>query len=76
MKVEQKTYYYFDDNDLLAFREFLRTHLMKLSEFAEKCGISTALLSLIIHGKRALTKEHIENFKKNGFDLGDFYEIK
>lgn len=73
MRIVNKTYYYFDKKDKDYFTDFLWESHNKMSDFAEMCGISQTLLSLIVNGKRPISKEMIKKFKKNGFEikLGD-----
>jgi len=69
MRVENKEYYYFEDKDKLDFLQFLTQNGMMMTTFANKCDISLSLLSLIINGKRAITKNVIDEFGKNGFKV-------
>lgn len=69
MRIEQKTYYYFENKDKIDFYIYLTKRLMKMSEFANECGISLTLLSLVVNGKRAITKDLMKKFKEKGFNL-------
>lgn len=69
MRIEHKTYYYFEEKEKGLFTDFLWESHTKMSDFAELCGISLSLLSLVVNGKRSITKNIIEKFKENGFKL-------
>ena len=70
MKIVNKTYYYFEEKEKGLFTDFLWESHTKMSDFAELCGISLTLLSLVVNGKRSITKNIIEKFRKNGFNIG------
>lgn len=69
MRVEHKTYYYFEEKEKGLFTDFLWESHTKMSDFAELCGVSLSLLSLVVNGKRPITKHTLEVFAKNGFKL-------
>ena len=69
MKTVNKTYYYFEEKEKGLFTDFLWESHTKMSDFAELCGISVSLLSLVINGKKPITKRTLNIFKKNGFNL-------
>ena len=69
MKVVNKTYYYFEEKEKGLFTDFLWQSHTKMSDFAELCGISLTLLSLVVNGKRSITKNIIEKFRENGFNI-------
>ena len=72
MRVENKQFYYFDEEEKGRFTDFLRESRTSITQFANMCGISVPLLSLILNGKRAITKNVIQEFENHGFkvDLG------
>ena len=69
MKIENKTYYYFEGKEKALFNDFLSKKGIKSVDFAKKCGISLSLLSLVINGKKPITKRTLNIFNKNGFKL-------
>lgn len=69
MRVEHKYFYYFDEVDKGKFTDFLWKIKSNMSDFASLCGISVSLLSQIVNGKRALTKNVIQAFNENGFKV-------
>ena len=69
MRVENKKFYYFEKREKGLFVDFLWLNKTTMSEFAELCGISASLLSLVVNGKKPITKRTLEIFKKNGFNL-------
>lgn len=69
MRLVNKTYYYFEKEDKVRFEIFLMDRHLKMEDFAKKCSISISLLSLIINGRRAITKKNIDKFKKLGFGV-------
>ena len=69
MRIENKTYYYFEEKEKGLFTDFLWESHTSMKDFAELCGISVSLLSLIVNGKRAITKKVIEKFEENGFKV-------
>ena len=69
MRVEHKTYYYFEEKEKGLFTDFLWESHTKMKDFAELCGISLSLLSLVVNGKKPITKRTLEIFAKNGFKL-------
>lgn len=73
MKIINKQQYFFEENEKGQFTDFLWKSHNSMQDFAELCGISPTLLSLIVNGKRPITKTHLLKFKKNGFVL-DFDE--
>lgn len=70
MRIEKKTYYYFEKQEKELFYRFLNENNTNMRDFAKKCSISLSLLSLVINGKRSITMHTIEIFAKNGFKLG------
>ena len=73
MKIINKQQYFFEENEKGQFTDFLWKSHNSMQDFAELCGISPTLLSLIVNGKRPITKTTLLKFKKNGFVL-DFDE--
>ena len=69
MRVENKIYYYFEEKEKGLFTDFLWESHNKMADFAEKCGISLSYLSLIVNGKRAITKALLKKFAKHGFKV-------
>ena len=69
MKIENKTLYYFTEYEKGLFTDFLWQSKNTMSDFANKCGMSITLLSLIVNGKRPFTTEYRELFERNGFKL-------
>ena len=69
MKIENKTLYYFTEYEKGLFTDFLWQSKNTMSDFADKCGMSITLLSLIVNGKRPFTNEYRELFERNGFKL-------
>ena len=69
MRVENKSYYYFEEKEKKSFNDFLLQSNTSMRDFAELCGVSITLLSLIVNGKRAITKDMITKFERNGFKL-------
>ena len=69
MKIENKTLYYFTEYEKGLFTDFLWQSKNTMSDFADKCGMSITLLSLIVNGKRPFTTEYRELFERNGFKL-------
>lgn len=68
-----KRFWYFDESDKEKFNEMLEKENLTKTDFANKCGISLTLLTLLMNGKRSITKEVAEELTKNGFKvkLGD-----
>lgn len=75
MRVEYKQFYYFELEDKERFNNFLDDNGINMSDFATKCDISLTLLSLVVNGKRAITKNVLEQFERNGF-IVDYGDIK
>ena len=77
MKIRYKTQYYFEDNEVSQLELFLHENKMTLKEFAELCGISATLMTMIKQGRRSISKSVLNKFAKNGlvfhFD-SSFYE--
>lgn len=69
MRIENKVYYYFEEQERNDFFNYLKKSDLNMTTFAEKCGISLSLLSLILGGKRAITKNVIKEFEKIGFKV-------
>ena len=69
MRVEYKEYYYFEEVDKVLFTDFLRNTHTSMKDFADSCDISLSLLSLILNGKRAITKNVLNEFEKHGFKV-------
>ena len=69
MRVEHKYFYYFEDKEKELFTDFLWESRSNMQDFAEKCGISLAYLSLIVNGKRSISTELLNKFALNGFDI-------
>ena len=69
MRIENKIYYYFEQIEKIAFNIFLLKSNISMKQFAKLCGISMAYLSLIVNGRRAITKSLIEKFAENGFKV-------
>lgn len=64
-----KTYYRCDRSDYKRFKKWLIDNNTKMLAIANKLGVSDSYISAIITGKRNITNETIEKFKKVGFDL-------
>ena len=69
MRIEHKTYYYFEEQDTKMFEKYLKEHLMSKTEFATKCGLSVCRLSHIIHGRRAITQNTLDKFIELGLKV-------
>ena len=69
MRVEYKEYYYFEEVDKGLFTDFLKNTNTSMKDFADSCGISLSLLSLILNGKRSISKNVLNEFKKHGFKV-------
>ena len=69
MRVEHKKYYYFDEEEKDRFTDFLRENSIKMNDFADNCGISPTLLTLIVKGERTITEKTIKKFAENGFEI-------
>ena len=57
------------DLEKTMFNDFLLNSNVSMKQFAKLCGISMAYLSLIVNGRRAITKSLIEKFAENGFKV-------
>lgn len=69
MKVVIRKSYFFEKQDKTQLRIFLLQNNMGYREFAQKLGISFALLSAITNGHRALTPKVAKKLEKNGFKV-------
>lgn len=69
MKVVIRKSYFFEKQDKTQLRIFLLQNNMGYREFAQKLGISFALLSAITNGNRALTPKVAKKMEKNGFKV-------
>lgn len=64
-----KRFWYFDEKDKERFAKLLEKEGITKTEFASKCGISLTLLTLLMNGKRSITKEVAEKLTENGFNV-------
>lgn len=69
MKIVIRKSYFFEKQDKTQLRIFLLQNNMGYRDFAQKLGISFALLSAIVNGKRALTPNVANKFQENGFKV-------
>lgn len=69
MRIENKTYYYFEEYEKGLFTDFLWESRTSMREFAQNCDISVTLLSMIVNGKRAITLNVLKKFEENGFKV-------
>ena len=69
MRIENKTYYYFEEYEKGLFTDFLWESHTSMREFAQNCDISVTLLSMIVNGKRAITLNVLKKFEENGFKV-------
>lgn len=76
MRIKTYTRQYFDKKEKLNFQIFLAKKGMMKSEYAEKLGCSPAYLSMVINGKKALSKKFAAKLKTNGFNYKKDYSNK
>lgn len=76
MRVEHKQYYYFEQEEKDRFTDFLWDNHINTIDFAHRCGISPSLLSLIVNGKRAITKNVLKAFEDQGFKVELWQKLK
>ena len=76
MRVEHKEYYYFEELEKGLFTDFLCENKISMNDFAKSCGISPSLLSLVVSGKRAITKNTLDQFAKQGFKVELWQKLK
>lgn len=71
MKTERivKKRRYLNDRDRIRFNTFLIKNGLTMTDFAKMCNMTMPYLSLIIRGKRAITREIAETFINNGFKV-------
>ena len=64
-----KTYAYFGEEDLKNFKKWLIEKGLTFGEVADKVDISWTYLSLIINGKRPLTKKFKDKLEALGYEM-------
>lgn len=64
-----KTSYLFDDNDKERLKDFLLERKLTREDLVALLGISSTLLSLVVNGKRCVSKKLMQKFEEIGFEL-------
>lgn len=67
MRVENKTYYYFEKKDNKDLRTWLSENELTIRKFADMLEISVSYLNAIICGDRPLTEYLLNKFKEKGY---------